>query len=378
MSFTGKATFSAGSTLPEMAEDVSEVVGLVSPFETPFLDSLGDADTEAQSTLHAWIEDALNPNASAIDNGAGYDDDDTDIVVDAGSRFRVGDLIQPQGSDEVMQVTAIVSDTLTVTRGFGGSTAAAVVDDQVLNILGHTSLEGDDAPASVETSRSRITNYTQIFTESVKISGTLDAVSLIGVDREFDYQVVNRLRELLRSLERSVIAGVPPAANPQGSAAVRRSMRGLIPSITSGLTDAEGTALDEATLNMALRTVWENGGTPNVLLVNGYQKRKISQFIQPARRYDGEEQAFRNVVGMYESDFGVQRVILSRWVPPDTVLVLDTNRIKVLPLRGRSFHLKPLAESGDYRWGQVIGEYTVEVHNAGDGGHGRIKNLYFA
>jgi len=59
MAFTGKATYSAGTDLPEIMEDVSDVIGIVSPFETPLLDLLGDAKRPAMSTVHEWIEDAL-------------------------------------------------------------------------------------------------------------------------------------------------------------------------------------------------------------------------------------------------------------------------------------------------------------------------------
>ncbi len=59
MAFTGKATYSGGATLPEVAEDVSDIIGLVSPWETPLLDHLGDPRAEARSTVHEWLEDAL-------------------------------------------------------------------------------------------------------------------------------------------------------------------------------------------------------------------------------------------------------------------------------------------------------------------------------
>ncbi|MBL8764670.1 MAG: DUF5309 family protein [Phycisphaerae bacterium] len=59
MPFTGKATFAAGADLPEIMEDVSDVIGIVSPYETPLLDHLGDARRAAASTIHEWIEDAL-------------------------------------------------------------------------------------------------------------------------------------------------------------------------------------------------------------------------------------------------------------------------------------------------------------------------------
>lgn len=59
MSFTGKATYSAGAALPEIAEDVSDLIGIVSPHETPLLDHLGDPQRSATSTVHEWLEDAL-------------------------------------------------------------------------------------------------------------------------------------------------------------------------------------------------------------------------------------------------------------------------------------------------------------------------------
>lgn len=59
MPFTGKATYDAGETLPEIIEDVSDIIGIVSPYETPLLDWLGDPKRPAISTVHEWLEDAL-------------------------------------------------------------------------------------------------------------------------------------------------------------------------------------------------------------------------------------------------------------------------------------------------------------------------------
>ena len=56
MSFTGKATYDAGATLPELIEDVSDIIGIVSPFETPLLDYLGDPKRSATATIHEWLE----------------------------------------------------------------------------------------------------------------------------------------------------------------------------------------------------------------------------------------------------------------------------------------------------------------------------------
>ena len=133
MSFTGKATYSAGTTLPELAEDVSDLIGIVSPYETPLLDALGDPLRAATSTHHEWLEDELLPNKDAVDDDSIADPDgDTQFDVANGSRFRVGDQIQVEASAELMLVTAISTDTLTVVRGYAGTTAEDLVDEQVI------------------------------------------------------------------------------------------------------------------------------------------------------------------------------------------------------------------------------------------------------
>jgi hypothetical protein len=375
MPFTGKATYAAGSALPEIAEDVSDIIGIVSPYETPLLDHLGDPQRAATSTRHEWLEDELLPNTDAIDDNTITDDTAaTGFTVADGDRFQVGDQIQVPGLREVMFVTAVSGDDLTIARGYGGTTPAAINDGDTLKILGNAALEGDQAPAARFTNRLRLSNFTQIFTAAVEVSGTQQAVNQIGVADELDYQKQERLRELLRDLENTVINGVAPAATTEGSASVRRTMNGILPMLTSNVVDGQAGNLDEATLNAALRDIWDrSSGSVDTIVVNGFQKRRINSFITANRRFDEQTSRYRDLVSVYESDFGVCRVVLSRWVPADTVLLLDSSRIDVLPLAGRSFHYKPLAATGDKEVGQVIGEYTVELRN--ELAHGVINNL---
>ncbi|HEV2294561.1 MAG TPA: DUF5309 family protein [Tepidisphaeraceae bacterium] len=190
MPFTGKATYTAGASLPEIAEDVSDLIGINSPHETPLLDALGDPPRSARSTVHEWLEDALLPNTDRV-NDATYTNaiTDTTFVVENGNRFRAGDQIRLRTRSEVMLVTAVDTgtNTLTVTRGYGGTTAQALADDLVVDILGNAALEGDDASAARFTARSRRTNYTQIFSATVEVSGSELAVKQLGVADELDY-----------------------------------------------------------------------------------------------------------------------------------------------------------------------------------------------
>lgn len=383
MAFTGKATYSAGSGLPEAAEDVSDLVAIASAHETPLLDALGDPARVARSTVHEWLEDALLPNTDAI-NDSTYTNTttDTSFVVDHADRFRVGDQVQVEGAGEVMLVTGINTgtSTLTVVRGYGGSTAIGLADNQVLHILGNAALEGDDAAAARFATRSRRTNYTQIFASTVEVSGSELAVRQLGVADELDYQKQQRLRELLRDLENCVINGRSAAATPEGSSSVRRTMKGILPHLTTNrfAPGAGGfpndPTLTEEQLNTALREIWRAGtGSVDLILVNGQEKRAINEFIGVGRRFAADTRTFTSQVSVYESDYGVCRVVLSRWVPSGTVMLLDSGRLEVMPLSGRSFQYKPLAATGDKATGQVIGEYTVEVRN--ENAHGVISGL---
>lgn len=386
MPFTGKATYSAGATLPEILEDVSDIIGIVSPYETPLLDHLGDPRRAAQSTVHEWIEDSLLPNTDKITQTSFANPlTATSVQVQNADRFRVGDQVKVEGAAEVMFVTAVSAPNITVTRGYGGTTAEALATNQKLIILGNAAIEGDDRPATRFTNRVRKVNYSQIFTASVEVSGSQLAARNIGIDDEMDFQKQERLRELLRDLENCVINGVASSTNPQGSSAVRRTMRGIIPSISTNVlapglggipagSGGSSNGLTEEVLNAALRRIWDQSNGPiDTIVVNGFQKRKINSFIASSRAYESDEKTFRDMVSVYESDFGVCRVILSRWMPPDTALLLDSSRADVMPLSGRNFHFKKLASAGDAEVGQVIGEYTLELRN--ENAHGVLKGL---
>jgi hypothetical protein len=381
MAFTGKATYSAGTTLPELAEDVSDLIGIISPYETPLLDALGDPMREAMSTHHEWLEDELLPNKDAI-NDSTYTDPstDTDFVVDNGNRFRVGDQIQVESSEELMFVTGINSNTLTVVRGYAGTTAEALADNQVINILGNAALEGADKPGARFTNRSRSGNYTQIFTATIEVSGTDMAASQLGLADEMDYQKQERLRELIRDLENTVVNGGQPASNPEGSGSVRRSMKGVTQHLSTNVFHTgdtgfpTGTGLDEDKINYVLRQIWESSnGNVDLIVVGGFQKRKINAFSADSRTYGANDTTFTDMISIYESDFGVCRIVTTRWMPQDAALLLDSSRISVLPLAGRSFYFKPLASGGDYECGELIGEYTVELRN--EAAHGLIRDL---
>ena len=386
MPFTGKATYNAGADLPELVEDVSDIISLVSPFETPLLDHLGDPTRPALSTIHEWLEDTLLPNTDTV-NQTTFTPNATDataITVTNGSRFKPGDQVRPDGAREIFIVNSVSGNVLTVTRRYGGTAGSVLANGQRVLILGNAALEGDDRPITQFTNRVRKRNYTQIFTASVEVSGSVRASRVYGIGEEIDYQKQERTRELLRDLENCVINGIAAATNPQGTSTVRRSMNGIIASLTTNVFTpgqggipaglGTGATLSEPVLNAALRQIWEqSAGTIDTIVVGGLQKRRFNELLLASRLYRGDDTRLRTQVQLYESDFGVQRVIMCRWMPADSMLLLDSSRLTVLPLAGRSFQFKPLSSPGDSEVGMMVGEYTLEVRN--ENAHGLIRGL---
>ena len=104
-------------------------------------------------------------------------------------------------------------------------------------------------------------------------------------------QKTARLCELMRDLENTVLNGGRPASDPQGSDTARRTMKGIIPHLATNVFRTgdsgfpAGGDLDEAKINYALRRIWENSSAQvDLIVVGGFQKRKINTFCVSVRR----------------------------------------------------------------------------------------------
>jgi len=367
MPFNGLATY---DNFEGIGEDVSDLVAFLAPFETPLLDALGAADRPATNVKHEWLEDTLNPTTDVVSTAVSSATGSSVVVVAHPTYFRIGDVLQMDR--ETMMVTA-VSDTSTiaVTREFGGTAATAHTAGTTVTIIGNAALEGEETDEDRSTRQVRQSNYCQILKVGVKISGTAQAVGWLTTGDKLADAKVMRLRELLRDLEKTILLGRTDVSTI-GSDTARRTMAGIVCSLATNVQSAA--TLTESTLGNLLQACY-NAGSRDVDLIVAppKQKRIISGWNSSRVHVTNDTNAYRNVVEVYESDFGAQRVIMSRWLPDDMVLALDSSRLKVVPLASRSFQYEELAKGGDYLRGQLVGEYTLELRN--ENAHGVLTGL---
>lgn len=282
-------------------EDLTDIIYNIAPFVTPYLSSVGTA--EAKAKLHEWQTDSL----------------------------------------------AAASGT-------------------------NAQLEGDDASTDATVATVRLGNYAQISTKTPRVTGTQQAIVKAGRSDELAYQIAKRARELKRDMETSLLANTARAA---GSDAVASVCAGIVTCLktnesvgaggvapvtilTTTRTDGTQRAFTESLLLPVLKAVFDAGGDPDTIMVGSFNKQKFSGFTGNATKMvNVEEKKLTASVDVYESDYGVLKVVPNRFQRSRDALVLQLDMWAVAYLR--SFHTKELARTGDSERQQLIVEYTQEA-----------------
>lgn len=279
----------------------------------------------------------------------------TKYEVTAGAKEDVLDLIMQLSPEE----TPVLSR-------MGTSKANAAIHSWLTDTLetatatGGASVEGASAVSRDLTGRTRLSNYTQITTEVIDISGTADATGLYGVESEYSYQLDKGMKRWKIMVDTILWTSTSAAGSGYSNA---RSITGIINATQSCRVTGSGgsCALTETVFNDLLQTIAETGGgTANVAFCRGYNKRRISSFATSNTRYAevGSEGRVRNFVSVYESDFGTVEIVFERYIPPTTVAVMDMSKHKIAYLRKPK--VEPLAKIGDSTRAMIVGEYTYE------------------
>lgn len=288
-------------------EDLTDVLTNISPLETPFLSSIGR--TGATGVFHEWQTDTLADFATA------------------------------------------------------GANAAA---------------EGASATPVSGNVTTRIGNRTQIFTKELQVSNTQMSVSIAGRTSEWAYQMSKRAKELARDIEAQLILSSAAAAGDTtadtarqlegwGMSAITNATAGFLSAnVETTLTTASDTGtrknLTETIFNNILQTCWDAGGFPDACHVNGFNKRVISSFSANATRtasVDFGDTRLQAAVDVYQSDFGIIRILLNRFVAVTNLAVIETQYWRVAELRPMTF--SRLAKDGDRELGQFVTELTLQA-----------------
>jgi hypothetical protein len=251
-------------------------------------------------------------------------------------------------------------------------------------------IEGDDIGSTFTqlTATVRVGNYTQIARKLGLISGTEEAVDKAGRSSEVDYQVAKAGQELLRDVETQICGNQASVAGNDSTARVSGSLEAWITTNGSrgagagadggfntgtGIVDAavDGTLRDltEEMWQQALQDAWTSGGKPTLAIVAPKHKRMISKFQNATaggtatvtRFDDNDDRMLNTAIDVYKHDFGVVRVVPSRFCRTRTITIIDPSFWALGWLR--SLHPETLAKTGDSTKFFMVGEYSLISKN---------------
>ena len=329
-------------------EDVSDIIGLISPEDTPLYSML--RKTECHNKLYEWQEDFLrSPNLT---------------------------------NAQVEGFEAVDPTTLTVNKGPSGGVAGLPTVKQ---------------------------NYTQIFTETAQTSGSVQNMEWYGRANEHDYQVMKKGLEVRRDIEaillhdQASVAGNAAAARKMAS--VPRLISGYaavngIDNTTVGTSTTSYTVYSaganqnftEASLLLAHQGCFRLGGQPNILLIPPVLSLVVGDFAYRAMPVATPAAAVRqrevtgteiiNVVELYKSPFGTLVVTIDKWangtLAGDTecdALLLQTDAWGAPTLE--PMNTVPLAQTGHNRKTMIVAEMTLAHLNGNASGRVTgIKTTY--
>lgn len=165
----------------ERQTDLSARVLMVGPGGTaPMLAlSSGMPVERAPNTAFSWIEDEhISGNQEVVTGGNSAA---VSIVMDDVGIWLPNTLLLNQMTGEVMFASAVDADTNTVTivRGYGGTTPAAITAGDKIQSIGTAYAEGSGRPDPVTQKGEERTNYVQIYKNGWAITGTANAVTWV-------------------------------------------------------------------------------------------------------------------------------------------------------------------------------------------------------
>jgi hypothetical protein len=194
--------------------DIDKQIKMLNQDDGTFLKVLDLWSTEdpALNPIYYWIEDEMLPIYTQVNLAAGYTATDTSIVVDDSRLFVENSEIHVPRTLENIRVTAVAysTHTLTVVRGWNGTPAAALVDnDKLIGGVAHLPENGDANDGTGRIPGTEKYNFISRFSDSFKVSEVQQNSLMFETNQgkigTIEYEVQNKMFESKRKVNKALI-----------------------------------------------------------------------------------------------------------------------------------------------------------------------------
>jgi hypothetical protein len=265
-------TYSHSNTDTRLVREVAEDMLLLEPDQTPLLvlTTKNNRKLPADQPKFEWFEKAEVSVWDIVASTTDYSTTTTTILVTDITLYQVGDiLLFPQAPtssamEELALVGTVGTNNVVVTRGFAGTTAAAIGSTQSIRIMGGALVEGSAvAPVRNQAAVAKA-SYCAIFKGTVDISGTMESTKAYAAPE--GKRVELQMEALARHKQEIEAAGLWSAGT--ASIAVGGSTwstQGVKPTIVTNVTDA-ATTFTLLKFNDFCETAFRYGASEKLLM----------------------------------------------------------------------------------------------------------------
>lgn len=343
-------------------DELDAMIRRLEPEATPLVNFMGRIAERGGKKLTGdpkfkWEESEREARYDAINKSGGYEAGDTELVVDTEEVFFAGQLIKIPRTGEILRVKALKgSSKIEVSRGYSGSSAAAIVNDDPILLLGFRAEEGSRSPEARTKNPEEIYNFTEIFKDTVEISGTAHSSRNRTSPHDWVYQHQEKMREHLINIELAALFG--GRGENAGTEGKIRTSGGCLQFCTQNNQDAGGT-LTESELSSWLRAVTRFGNRKTVFgsrlfmeVVNNFAVGRV-QVIQA-----DDDRALGVQIMQYRTNLGEFNLVVHNLLEGATyggmaiAIDFDLDPPKLRPLGGgegpsRDTHVRKNAQEPD-------------------------------
>ncbi|EMT54721.1 phage protein [Brevibacillus borstelensis AK1] len=347
----------------DQVRDLSAGIDLIISDSPTLLGLVGLSGEPLTQTKFEWMSDNLNSNRANVKTAATAAT--TDIVVNDGDgeKFRVNAIVV--SGEEYMKVTAVNGDTITVIRGFDGTTAADLAAGAELRIVARPQLQGAGPGQDEGHDRYTDYNYTQIIERYAAVSNTQMAVKTYNVSNELNYQVELRMKELAREMNDWLIYGRRIEAS-KGTPSTTGGLLYFADKKGAAKKNLNGAEVGAKDLNALMEEVYLRGGNVNTILTNTAGARQISKLASDTIRTVQTDERTGHRISTFVSDItgGSEAVIVvDPNMPKNKMVLFDRNILSMHALRSL-YDVSADVPGADFVARQIRGEYGIKVKNA--------------
>lgn len=351
--------------------DVRDMIFQLQPEAAPFVTLLQKIPKDkAVDTTIKWFEDDLLGNYTQINYGSGYGTGDVTFVVDSSDIFQTDDIVKNTRTAECMLITAISDAThITVTRAYGTTAAAALLDNDYMYKIGSTQMEGWTAPDALVTTKAVKTNYLQIFSKTVQITEVAENISVYGGNRRA-YERKKKGIELKREIESQFLFGEPKedtggTQNRWQTGGVYYFVKGTGPEL-----NMSSAPLTESAWESFLKDLFLYGASEKSFFTGPLILSQISQFATGKQRLEpGVTTVYGVKVNKYHSANGDVNLIkdlhfIGPWAGYGFGIDMDELHYRYLQNLDIQLKLDVQAKDTHAKKDEYFGQIGLEIHHA--------------